>query len=655
MNSIRHPKKRAQRRYLGVLCALLCICALLMLCSCRTTDFFTEVVISPFAQTVDTNNSDQTVVNSQDATKTSDDLSSLSWNKKAKKSKQTENLVTYSKKPTTTLNAHHSVYDTDPRFSGIKASDPVQLQFGSNSSLKKKKGTTTSSSNSEQQTKSKGTKAKNASKNTNASGASDSGENKSKSNAKGSGSGSSGKKGGGYKGKVTVYDPNNALADPPKADKVAAIGQAAVLVQAIGGRGSLCAMDRKTYSGTLSKGAVSFAKVFSDELSSDFSSKALIWKKDGTTPSTLSSAQALVKACGKGGVVIYDEDVVDPNGSWFTKAQRKVFEAAKLTFVPVSFKTVRSMKDAAIAVGKVLSETSTANNYCDALDEVMSTAKAAQKGSSGNVYTAIATDFVTGLHYRGRMLTTEDGLLFTQIDDEKLLSTMCSNVGVTLKTEGESSSSTSTYDVLWGMRYGASYKASLFSKNTYTSSCKEDIQLNDPTSTTSGSTWPGRGLGSKGFPYLVVSASGSLTSAQVKSRVVSEINSYEDSGTITPYSALPSNVVGSEPNRAVSTIGSSGDDDDNLFYEHSGVAAKSVRANPAGLLGSWNEGSVESVLETLWLARIYSAAPNDAGYEPVCNLSKSDFESAVLKFYKTVYRYDASSVLGKVVTDEGIG
>lgn len=653
MSSIRHQKRRSQRRYLGVLCALLCICALLTLCSCRTTDFFTEVVISPFAQTVDTNNSDQTVVNSQDATKTSDDLSSLSWSKKAKKSKQTENLVTYSKKPTTTLNAHHSVFDTNPRFSGIKASDPVQLQFGSSSKFKKKKGTETSSSKNDQQTKSKGTNAKNASKNTNASGASDSGENKSKSNAKGTGSGSNGKKGGGYKGKVTVYDPNNALADPPKADKVAAIGQAAVLVQAIGGRGSLCAMDRKTYSGTLSKGAVSFAKVFSDELSSDFSSKALLWKNDGTTPRSLSSAQALVKACGKGGVVIYDEDVVDPNGGWFTKAQRKVFEAAKLTFVPVSFKTVRSMKDAAVAVGKVLSKTGAADSYCDTIDEVMSTAKAAQKGNSSDVYTAIATDFVTGLHYRGRMLTTEDGLLFTQIDDEKLLSTMCSNVGVTLQTGDESSSTSSKYDVLWGIRRGAPYKSSLFSKNAYTNFCKEDIQLNDKTSATAIDD-SSHGLGTKGFPYLIVSASGNFTSTQVKSRVISEINSYEDSGIITPYSALPGNAVGSEPNRVVSAIGSTGNSGGNIFYKYSGVSAKSVRANPAGLLGSWNEGSVESVLETLWLARIYSSAPNDAGYEPVCDLSKSDFESAVLKFYKTVYRYDASSMLGKVVTDEGI-
>lgn len=654
-----HNHRTHRDRFRTALILVMACIAVACLCSCRPTDFFVEVVISPFADTVDENNEDQTIVNSPDATDTSDDLASLAWNSKSKKSDQVENLVTYSKTPTSTLNTHHSNYDPNPRFKGIKSSDPVYLDFGKSSKLQKKKGTTSNSpEDSTEQTENKGTQSDTTGNNTKNNGAGGDNDTKKNNDTDGDGDDTSKKEDKGYGDKVTVYDPDNALADPPKADHVAAIGQAAVLVQSIGGKGALTAMDKQTYSTKQSKGAASFSEVFSDELASGFSSKCLLWSGDGTSSDSLSSVSALVEACGKGGVIIYDQNQVNPNGNWFSKKQREALVEAKITFVPVSFTSVRGMKDAAIVVGKVLSKSSAASAYNKAIDEVMNAASAAVADSSGKVSCAIATDFVTGLTYTGGVLKTSSGLLFTRIDDEELLSTWTSNAGIDLRGSGTTGSVDNDYDALWGMVHDAPYNKKYFSKSAYSDA--KELQLRSEYATSSSIAWTGYGLGSSRFPYLIVSASGNLTAAQVKDRMVSSIESYATNGSITAYSALPGNAadVGSAGIRT--TIGSDGlRSGVNLFVDDAGnatgAAERSVRANPSGLLGSWTEGSVESVLETAWIARIFSGdVDNGGGYEPVCSLSTADFKQAVLDFYQTAYRYDASGVYSKVVIDEGL-
>lgn len=634
----------------ALLIASLVLLALACLCSCRPTDLFTEVVITPFAENVDENNENKTVVNSPDASEESSDLAALDWSSSAKQSKNVQNLVTYSKKPTTTLSTHHSVFDLDPRFPGVKSSDKVQLDFSTKSKLKKKKSSDPEQSdNSAQDTALKGSQGTEESSTSANSGASDKGKN-STDNPKASGedAGTSKEENGGYGGEVQIFDPNNALEDPPKADHVAAIGQAAVLVQGIGGAGALCAMDASTYGTSRSDGLPSFKTVFSGKLSGT----KRLWSGTGTTPASLSDVDALVKACGTGGVVIYDQTQVNPNKGWFSKKQRAALNKADITFVPISLDSLESIRDAATAVGKVLSRTDEASAYYDAVKQVYDTARAAYENGGSKVFTCIATEYEE-LSWTGSRLSKSFGVLFTRADDSTPLADWADAALGSNALRTVDSSSDGTYAALWGIRYGAPYKKSNFSgsNSLVKASTSEAIQLIAGSSTGSGTvntSFPSVGLGSSQFPYLVVSDSDS-TSAEVKRKVVAEIESYPDK--ITPYTAMPGN--GTEKDFKT-CIGSDGQTSENLFADKGEDAADYVLANPSGLLGSWTGSSVESVLESVWLSRVYSST-HGLYAEAACDLSADDFEQAVKDFYQAAYDgYEISdAALAKLVPDEG--
>lgn len=634
----------------ALLCLAVAVLALVCLCSCRPTDLFTEVVITPFAENVDENNENKTVVNSPDASKDSNDLAALDWKSNAKQSKNVQNLVTYSKKPTTTLSTHHSVFDLDPRFPGVKSSDKVRLDFATNSKIRKKKSSEPQESdNSAENTQLKGSEGTSESASSKNSGASSNGkEKKDSSKAAGKGEGTSEKKDGGYGGKVQVYDPNNALEDPPKADHVAAIGQAAVLVQGIGGAGKLCAMDAQTYGTRRASGLPTFKSVFSGKLSKT----KVLWSGAGTTPASLSDVDELVSACGKDGVIVYDQQQVNPNKGWFDSKQRAALNKAGITFVPVSLGSLEDLRDASTAVGKVLSRTEQARAYYDAVKSVSDAARDAQVGGSSKVWTCIATEYET-LSWSGPRLSKRFGVLFTRVDGGTPLSEWASAALGSNSLRTVDSSSDAEYAALWGIRYGAPYKKSSFSGSSglVRSSTDEAIQLIAGTSANSSvtnTTFPSIGLGSAQFPYLIVSDSDTSSKA-VKSQVVSEIESYP--GRVTPYTAFP----GNGPNRNfLSCVGSDGETSENVFADRGENASDYVYANPSGLLGSWTGSSVESVLESVWLSNVYSTT-RGLYTDAVCDLSRSELEKQVKSFYKAAYDgYEISdATLARLLGDGG--
>ena len=113
----------------AVLCAILSAALLLVLPGCKPTDFFTEVIISDFADKVDETNENRITVNSPDAQEESDTLATLDWSEDAARSVAVQKLVVFSKNPNTDLTTHHSVFDLYPRFAGIEASDGIRLVY----------------------------------------------------------------------------------------------------------------------------------------------------------------------------------------------------------------------------------------------------------------------------------------------------------------------------------------------------------------------------------------------------------------------------------------------------------------------------------------------------------------------------------------------
>lgn len=682
-----------------VACALLASCVPL-LCSCRPTDFFTEVIISPFADQVDEDNPQRTIVNDPQAETTSDQLSALDWADDSTRSSQVQNLVTYSDNPTTNMNAFRSVFDLNPRFYGVQSSESVQLDFSQPSAASESDAQNPAETDLSAQEKSElEGEAARAQSSEIVQQAMGSGDTPADGGADAGDGGTDGTSGG-YNGERKIYDPNNGFAEPPHADRIAACGQAAVLVEALGGGSALAAMDEATYYGTQTSSAGSFSEVFGDELPADFAQTALLWSGDGSSPGNLTDAEALASACGEGGVILYDQAQGDLESRFSTSAL-EVLDRAGITYIPVDFSSVQGMLDAANVVGEVLSEStaapqakSNAEAYWRTVNDLVTqaadshggTLAARDESTSGSrllssynscpvsgsrtnhTFSAFGTSYVRGIGYTNGSyaLDSESGLLFTGSTASSPLSFWAQAAGVWDRGADVVNSSSPKNDtaMLYGVVTGAYYDISFFSSATGSpllTRCVSKVLLGteDRINATSSSNF-GDGLGSAVFPYLIVSSSGSSTSDEVKQSIVAQMLS---SDPLNPYSILPwyrqsPNNMETVEASSVSIIGSTTDNAKGSVFVDQGVAASdTVRANPSGLLGSWTSGSMECVLETVWLARIYSAAPVNSDYSPICSYSEQQLADAVTSFYETFYRMDAAeaqSAYERVVTDKGL-
>lgn len=695
------------------------------LTACKPTDFFTEVVISPFAQTVDYDNPQKTVVNSPDAEEESGNLSALQWTDESSRSEEVQNLVVYGSEPTSTLTTHHSIFDLYPLFPGIEASDSVRLLFDATADFDHESQTNdTSESVRDAVSRSAGANASQQSNQATSSvdaaggaagGASETGGNPNgdtaDQNNAGGGEGPKGDNGpsddpyAGYDGTVTVYDPNNAFAQVNRVNYLAVLGQdIAVLAQSIGGAGAISAMSEYAYNGLDSatgqtKTYRRFVDIFGGEMPEAFQANGLLWSKDGSSPADVKDIDALVAACGQNGVIVYDQTLGNQT-TLFSLDQRKRLQAAGIQLVPVDLSTVQGILDAARVVGDALSESTEcaqnssamATTYVQSVNNIVKSVAATNGGylasmiggfrllttynecpvgsyRSNNVYSYIATESETGLSYTDASVSTSGIVLFANNSTfmDTPLSFWQQAAGIWDNTYASSSST--GLQVLWPL-------FSSVDATTLTGGASDGARsrwlgttnrmIGEPVALGVGEV--SHGLGSDEVPYLVVCASDGKSAGQVKSAVVASMASYDTSGVLTPYSALNYNYSNGVPSvdGLISTLGSTGGKTARSpFYTDTGLSLSDVvRENPVGLLGSWTEGTMESVLEAVWLADVYSTSPDGCDYDPVTDMSSfsvniggktcTTTQQAVLAFYQTFYRCDASGVYAGIVTDEGL-
>jgi hypothetical protein len=796
--------KGRNRRRLVLVSVLLVLGTLFLVTGCtRPTDVLKEL---QYNENATLTNDDPLYVNTPYSEETTDKLPAIDKMKTAAQKAGVQHIEVYGKEPTSAAATRHTIFDTDPLFEGdgVESSDAVKL-YESNSNdavdetveakkLKAKKDSNnTDKKNKTDSDKTKDKKSKDGKSNSDSTssnkgsskagakkggGSSKKGDNSNRTGNPEEGDGGTGNKGagtgnedegdnattpGGYGAKST-YTPGEEVKDPPEADQVAAIGQAAILVQAIGGKGALCAMDTATYNGNYQGKAKagSFKKVFGDELEAGFSSSCLLWKKDGTNYRYIKDIDKLVEACGENGVIVLPQDDVDTS-TYFSKAQAAKIDKYNITVMPVSFRDAQSIEEAATAIGKVLKNSSkcaqdsvsTAKQYRTTFDNIISacadttnegklsfggyqevggkTAGTYSAWSGGfsrkNLYCTFATDYddcegVTYSNPTGNSIDVDlsSGLLFGEATYANSPLTLFGQAaGVTKINPIINSSPFTTYgkisattvSPLW-QYYGedgtdvspneisasgvpceqkafSGYSSdSLFSDMPYTSygyqtyytmvklmssSMHVIFFSNENFALDTSAT----GLGTPLNPYLIVSGTDEYTGKAVKKNVIESSETkrgayytwslnknVDDTASTESSMALDFGVYDSNTGdeawtsigNAIQPASGTGGNIESIFGPQDDLMSieDNVRVNPTGLLCKWTQGSVESVLESVWLSQVYSEGTKDylgnSEYEPSYSMDDfqvkidgetcSSLKEAVQQFYASVYRCPAS-------------
>lgn len=523
---------------------------------------------------------------------------------------------------------------------------------------------------------------------------------------------------GGYGGTVPWYGEDGVYSIPPSSDRVAVLGtDALVLARAIGGPGSVCATSRDAWLGLDLEGNRRAYSYYGQVYSAESSDAAICWDGAGTQPAECN-IDALIEACGQNGVIVYDQRLGNQQ-TFFTDDQRRELYAAGITLVPVELSSVQGIIDAANLLGVILEHSAVcestghdarkyADDYMAFIDDVVRACAAtrteggswlatdaywASLGSTvywgcpvtllrgASAYALISDDSESGMAYYGDIDVSDIVLFRTGGSDAPLIfwqqvagvwdgayksrDKYGASVLFWPALEGMAAFYLNSYDDLSGSSGGA---YSRFLGSQYGQSLSSMVYI--PRGSIDGVVGPG--LGSGQVPYLIVSAprDSSGGAGDVKNAVIASMMSADASEGMSLYSVLPRDDSGPHygDSDIYSTIGFTGiQGDDSPFLKTSGASValdSTVRENPTGLLGDWTGGSMESVLEAVWLTDLYSHAPAGSSYEPVNDMSKfsisvggrtcTNTRDTVLAFYDYFYDVDASAYYGQIVTDQGL-
>ncbi len=742
------------------------------LAGCKPTDFLTEIVLYPFTDVYDPNTI--AMINSPDSEEESAILSALDWTEKTPSSADVENVVAYSTEPNTILSTHHAYFDLEPKFPGFEASDGVSLAFEDESewdetpdeppedeqeeseAQSEVAGITSDIQNTVidallSQTGAEGSAVDETAQSVGSTTEPTAGETESSTLTDDLGELTGGDvstnenvgdaynaeeteqegdsfeaKRSSYNGTLdddVIYDVNSAMAHPNKVDSLAVIGtDLAVMVEALGGAGSICAMSSYAYYGKDEHGddlttCSSFAEMFGGELPADFADTALFWTTDAPSGkqddnnvdwTAGNDIETLIDTIGDGGIIIYDQTLCDYDvNNFFSPEEATYLQYAADTsnpdvdtaiqLIPVDMSTVQGILDAAKVIGEALQESPCEQdayvNYEDFRDTMSSLVKAVtarhgggvngkiktdyngynpRTGFDSGVTSNIAVDYETGLELvdgsAAGLINISDILLFEYADNhsETTLPFWQQIAGLSNQSITSARLGKSGLAVLWPL--GADLSGA-----TPSSASLAKGNVEGYSERGAYSRWLGTGsyssnmayffnyyfgnnygLGSAKEPYLIVPATDghSVKNALVKSMQTSGSLYYAANYlSTTQYQGFnyPAFVALDGETKILSSIGVDNSRTACPFY--SGLSASDVvRENPTGLLGSWFESNMESVLEAVWLSEIYSEPLEGAGYTAEwANVNEfsvkiGDVEcdsawDAMLAFYEKFYRY----------------
>lgn len=431
--------------------------------------------------------------------------------------------------------------------------------------------------------------------------------------------------------KTVVDGSGRAIDIPENVDRVSAVGEAAVMVRMLGGQGRLvAACEDFTANGTA-------ANVFKD-----VKSIAALWKGNGSSQIADDAFRELIACAPQVCLEISGQKT-------FSNEQIASLSEKGISYVVLpELNTSANIKQAVKIIGEVLGDKSreggmnapsVADEYIRYYDAAINDVQRRHKRATHSKVDYDNSKNQNGMKWISGSSDTSDkdfsgkySLFISQWDDSAYykiynsVSIYMEGRGAAVAKSGYSSSPVSYYMSLAGIvNTPAMYADFGETQNWYVNpmipstksmSIAGSYQMppgyyltltdNDISNNTNART---NGLGSSIFPGIIVD------SARIKERIEKD-PLWRSYGYIKAANGLGQNF---------GFLGS-----DGLIIESTVIGNYDIYVNPKGV-GDWTKGSVESVLEPVWLSWKFQN-----GY------TESEVRENVRRFYKTFYRYDLS-------------
>ncbi len=661
-------------------------CTLAVIAGCRDSDALKEIIHDQNASIIDYDDPSKFWINDSTAEEESNQVSSLEVSEEDPDSEQIQNLVVYSSDPNTEgFTAKQSIFSPYPDFTGLEASETVFFYYSDSVDALEREVTSIEEEEEqeedpedepeeEEDEQTPQQTATTTTDGTGGAGTTDTGGTVPGEALPSDDGGTSGDEGpenpnddspttgptnftdgvGDWKSPTVAFDVSNPDADIPSFESVAAYGQLAVIVQMIGGDGALAATDAETLASFSTYGVACSAVEAWTLSDGDISAN----------PQNID-VEAIV-ASGADAIIVTDSQSYT---YYLSDEQLQYLEDNGVQWVNVRVMNTSSyIKSNVTTVGEMLQGSSKAAYGSEASSraaEYVSRHDAMVTAANGGLAQVVgAYNISSGIAYQAS--GDADGLgwsdndatytvLIDYWDASATYSSLSLASGLAFATVGYSATPVSYYIQAGGSINNA---AAFFPSSAqgvapvhqfggeWSASNIQGLSL-DVSITTSGELWAlldsrlnfsentgiGWGLGSSAMPKIIV------TSSSIKEAILA--NSALDSSAYHAYSFtggdLITNAIGltyagyaGGLTTAWACIGNNGTSgvagDPNPVYPSGVIDADDILVNPSGLFCDWTEGTVESFLESGWVAAYINGT-----------YSASTWASEVQSFYSWAY------------------
>lgn len=461
---------------------------------------------------------------------------------------------------------------------------------------------------------------------------------------------------------------------PPSVSKIAAFGEYAVIVQALGGKGALAAADKELLSSD-------FSKVFAEHGASKI---ATGWGDDGQTADKMD-VDVIIKSGAQ--AILVPSSSYSAAGNGLSKKDLAKLKAAGVALVvlyPLTNTTY--LKKDVETVGAMLSSSKScefdskarAAAYIRFHDNLVSRCVSANGGLAGTQvyelrnrnsykananakYTLLVDEYDTSAHFNkeiGQVSLTTNGVGVATFNYSQTPISYYIQVGGLVNT-GAAKSTESSKGTLGVWQFNTNIRN--FRKDYWSYDSDGAFAKSDDAGEISAAGWDtvlttasserngisvgsdipitglGASFGSPLFPRIIAGT------RQVKEMMIE--NSMDEHGLYHAYGIPTKALDGSNGRFNPSTYGLAYSSTNILFASigidggngqvstfASGVIPDSaICVNPHGLFDSWTEGTLEACLEAAWVTDVVNGEM-DVGYEDL-----------VKEFYATFYGYDLSA------------